>query len=139
MINHKKSCFEEIQHTADWAIRVFAPSPEALFECCAQGMYSLLKVNLPMDAPTRIKKIQLNGVDMESLLVSFLSELLFFYETEKIVFTNMDLQIHNNQLEASLDGVIFASTLEEIKAVTYHQMKIKQNPQGLSVTVVFDV
>lgn len=139
MIKHKKSCFEEIQHTADWAIRVAAPSPEGLFECCAQGMYSLLKVNHQSKGPVQNKKIHLDGVDLESLLVSFLSELLFFYETEKTVFIGMDLKIQNNQLEGVFDGVILESTPEEIKAVTYHQMKIDQNPQGLSVTVVFDV
>ena len=139
MINHKKTCFEEVQHTADWAIRVFAPSPETLFECCAQGMYSLLKANHQTEVPTQNKKIHLDGVDLESLLVSFLSELLFFYETEKAVFSKMSLRIQNNQLEAELEGTLIESIQEEIKAVTYHQMKIEQNPQGLSVTVVFDV
>lgn len=139
MINPKNSCFEEIQHTADWAIRVNAVSPEALFACCAEGMYSLLKVNSRIVEPARIEKIRLNGVDLESLLVSFLSELLFFYETKKTVFTRMNLRIQSNQLEGELVGDTIESIQEEIKAVTYHQMKIEQNPQGLSVTVVFDV
>ena len=139
MINNNISCFEEIQHPADWAIRVCASSPEALFKCCALGMYSLLKVKHQIEGTPRSKKFHLDGVDLESLLVSFLSELLFYYETEKIVFTGMNIRIQNNKLEAELDGKTIESTLVEIKAVTYHQMKIEQNPHGLSVMVVFDV
>jgi SHS2 domain-containing protein len=139
MINPKKNCFEEIQHTADWAIRVCASSPEALFECCASGMYSLLKIKKSNNRTEIHKKIHLTGVDLESLLVSFLFELLFFYETEKAVFSKMQLRIQNNELDGELSGFLIESIQEEIKAVTYHQMKIKQIPQGLSVTVVFDV
>lgn len=139
MINPENNCFEEIQHTADWAIRVCASSPEALFECCASGMYSLLKVKKSNESPEIQKKIHLQGVDLESLLVSFLSDLLFFYETERVVFNWMRLRIQNNELDGELRGFFIESIQEEIKAVTYHQMEIKQNAKGLSVTVVFDV
>jgi SHS2 domain-containing protein len=139
MINRDKPCFEEIQHTADWAIRAKATSPEALFECCAAGMYALLKIDPVSSEPTRVEKVSLNGVDLESLLVAFLAELLFFYENERVVFTKCSLHIAHNQLEGTLYGTVLDTVHEEIKAVTYHQMKIEQDPQGLSVIVVFDV
>lgn len=139
MENQSKSGFIEIQHTADWAIQVTASSPEQLFKFCVEGMYHLLKAEVDLDSPCVEKNFILDAVDLESLLVTFLSELLFYYETEEILFPSMDLRIHQNQLQAKLSGRRIISFGVEIKAVTYHQMKIEQRPEGLSVIVVFDV
>ncbi len=74
MVNDKEPCFGEIQHTADRAIRVSATSPEALFEYCAQGMYSLLKIKREPQEITLNQKIHLEGVDLESLLAGLVEE-----------------------------------------------------------------
>ena len=130
---------EEIQHTADWGIRVKAKSPEALFKGCAVGMYELLKAQPDKAQREERRAIELRGVDMESLLVAFLSELLFYYETEDLVFPEIKLFVVNNELVGEVKGFTLKVPGEEIKAVTYHQMKIEHTPEGLSVIVVFDV
>ncbi len=139
MEKQPKPHFIEIQHPADWAIQATANSPESLFKFCAEGMFSLLKVE-PEQKSQEIKiQIELNAVDLESLLVAFLSEILFYYETEEMIFPEMNLSIEQNKLSGILTGRKIAAPGEEIKAVTYHQMRIEQSPQGLSVIVVFDV
>ena len=59
--------FQEIDHTADWAYRVWGKSLEELFTHAAQGLYSLVGVELATE-PRVVRKIHLTGVDSESLL-----------------------------------------------------------------------
>ena len=130
--------FLELQHTADWEIEAWAPDLPKLFEQAAIGMYALSGTHLYPE-PRITRTLQLAAEDSESLLVKFLSELLFIGEQYGLAFDVFDLQINSGNLSARLHGAPMTEQSKEIKAVTYHKLAIQPSPRGLIVRIVFDV
>jgi protein archease len=130
--------FTEIEHTADWALRVWAPDRNGLFTQAAKGMYWLMETTLQA-APRVEQRLALDGLDAESLLVSFLSELLYLGETAGLGFDQFEVATQDHRLQAVLRGAPIAGQTKEIKAVTYHNLAIQPTAAGLTVTIVFDV
>jgi SHS2 domain-containing protein len=130
--------FEEIEHTADWALRVWAPDLPQLFIQAAQGMYHLMDVVL-IAGERQAGAIKLEGFDEESLLVAFLSELLYIGEAQGLGYESFELKFEAGSLYASLEGAQILSQKKEIKAVTFHNLEIQQYDGLFWVTIVFDV
>ena len=130
--------FNEVEHTADWELQVWAPTMEQLLESAARGMNALAGVRL-CQSPRIERKFSIDTADPETRLVSFLSELLYFGEMEGLGFDNFQLTIHGDILKADVSGASIASIDKEIKAVTYHALEISKSPRGLDVKIVFDV
>ncbi len=130
--------FEEIQHTADWSMRVWANDLPSLFAESARGMNTLAGVKIANANPVT-KQFKTEGPDVEALLVAFLSELIYFAEQENLAFTNFDIQIPDSQLLAVMKGAQILSIDKAIKAVTFHNLKIEKTSRGLEVEVVLDV
>lgn len=137
-MSQKSAGFREHEHTADWELEVWAPDLAGLLVQAALGMYALAGVCLePFSREQR--KIEVSAFDAESLLVAFLQELLYLSEAHNMGFDHFDIQIKNYALQAILSGSVIVSIHKEIKAVTYHNLKIVESDQGLSTRIVFDV
>ena len=130
--------FRELEHTADWELEAWAPDLPALLEQSARGMYALAGARLQA-GPRLDRRLDLPMKDPESLLVTFLAELLFLEEQDGLAFDAFNLQIEGELLHASLGGAQLVSIDKEIKAVTYHNLAIQKTPRGLEVKIVFDV
>lgn len=137
-MSYKPAGFRELEHTADWELEVWAPDLAGLLEQAALGMYTLAGVRLDPSA-RRQHQIQLSADDAESLLVAFLQQLLYLSETRGLAFDRFDLKLQDHELEARLSGSAIAVIHKEIKAVTYHNLKITQSDEGLEARIVFDV
>jgi SHS2 domain-containing protein len=135
--------FQEIPHIADLSMRVWAADIPSLFVESAKGMNALAGIRLAKKP--RVKRtFSTSTLDMESLLVSFLSELVYFAEQEYLAFDRIDLQINHEenqqfQISANLEGTPIESLNKTIKAVTFHNLQIQQTELGFEVEVVFDV
>ncbi|MBT3314393.1 MAG: archease [Anaerolineae bacterium] len=131
--------FEEISHTADWSIRVWADDLRGLLAESAQGMWMLTGTE-QAEGPRVSREISLEAYDAESLLVVFLEELLYLSEFEKIVFDGFsDLVIEGEKISGIMEGSALRSMEKEIKAVTFHNLAIHESERGLEVEIVFDV
>lgn len=130
--------YEEIPHTADWSIRVWADNLEKLLAESARGMYWLAGIELA-EKPRKKRAYETEEPDNESLLVAFLSELVYYAEQENLGFDNFDIQIKNGRLKAELGGAPLKSMDKAIKAVTWHNLNITETARGLEVEIVFDV
>ncbi len=131
--------WEEIPHTADWAIRVWAHDLPTLFRDALSGMYALCRARpaaAGLDAAPVL--LQLAAVDTESLLVAFLSEALFHLEDGRLLEV-VSLSITADRLEASVRRLPLAHAEKEIKAVTYHGLSVRRIPEGVEAMLVFDV
>lgn len=138
-MSDRVNSFEEIEHTADWAYRVRGKNLAELFIQAALGLYSLVGMQLaPGDRTTR--SIQLKGVDSESLLVAWLNELLYLHESEGLGFDRLEIQhLDETSMQAKVTGAPTRQWLKDIKAVTYHNLTIRETELGLEVTLVLDV
>jgi len=130
--------FREIEHTADWELEVWAPDLPALLEQAARGMNALSGVQIEQ-GPVQQRIFVLPATDSEKLLVSFLSELLYVQERDGLVFVSFNLTLHEDRLLARVEGVPLHSLDKEIKAVTYHNLRLRQTQRGVEARIVFDV
>ena len=130
--------FEEISHTADWSVRVWAQDLPALFAEAARAMNALSGTVISRAA--RVKRtFESEAPDAESLLVSFLSELVYSQEQENLAFDIFKVEVSSKTLEVAMEGAQIASLDKAIKAVTYHNLKINKTNEGFDTTIVFDV
>ncbi len=130
--------FREIEHTADWELQAWGPDLNTLFEQAARGMYVLCGARW-LAGVTQSRAIEIYAADNENLLVSFLSELLYVYDQEAIGFNHFDIRITDGHLRANLEGTKVSPFEKEIKAVTYHNLLVRQTDRGWEVNIVFDV
>jgi SHS2 domain-containing protein len=137
-MDHISAGYREHEHTADWELEVWAPDIGMLLEQAARGMYALSGIQLEY-APRLERTVRIEAVDLEMLLVRFLQELLYLDEMEGLGFDRFDIQLEPGRLTARLWGAVLRSKTREIKAVTYHKLKIDSSPGGLRVWIVFDV
>jgi SHS2 domain-containing protein len=136
--------FLEIEHTADWELFVWAPDMPGLLEQSARGMYALAGIGVePVEG--REYSIAIEALDEEGLLVNFLSELLYKEEEQGLAFDGFDLMVEHGsagegyRLDAKLVGRPAVHREKDIKAVTYHKLRVEHGPNGLEVRIVFDV
>ena len=92
----------EIEHTADWQLEAWAPDLSGLLEQCARGMQALSGARLDPQAQSAWQTLELSAADPESLLVSFLSELLYISEQESLGFEAYELHLAGLDLRARL-------------------------------------
>jgi SHS2 domain-containing protein len=131
--------FEEIEHTADIAIRVWGHDLAELFANAAYGMTCQLADPDVVDQ-TAEQPIELDAYDAETLLVSWLGELLYLSEREECVFTHFEmLGVTPTHLRAVVRGGSVEEHRQHIKAVTFNELEILHTDVGYETTVVFDV
>ncbi len=131
--------YEEIEHTADWALRVRGEDLPALFSNAALGMMELAGVQTGEDAGQK-RAIELEAHDKEMLLVDWLHELVVALELEQMAFREIKLEITDGRhLVGTVRAAPIVSIDKPIKAVTYNELHIQESPEGLETTIVFDV
>ncbi len=134
----RESGFEELLHTADWAMRVWARSLPELFVEAARGMNALSGLK-PTSGPRVSRTFEAEAPDGESLIVAFLSELVWAVEQENLVFDAFRVVLEGSKLKVIMSGAPIFSINKSIKAVTYHNLQITKTELGFQVEIVFDV
>lgn len=138
METKNRSGFEEVRHTADLALRVWAPEINELFQLSAAGMQALMGVEISND-PGEHKTIEFSAIDDESLLAKFLNEILYWIEAERIASDHYDLEIKRCHLFGHCTPSTVLRIRKEIKAVTFHQLKVEHHMDQFETTIIFDV
>lgn len=136
--------FEELEHTADWAVRIFGTDLVTLYAHAAQALFHL--VGAPFARPATVSHpITVEAPDLETLLVRWLQELLFLMETRGELYTRFEVSAvkppegdRPAQLHATIGGSVGRSDLAHVKAVTYHHLRVMQTSNGWEATVIFD-
>ena len=136
--------YELIEHTADVGIRVKARTLKALFSRAAEAMFDIIaEKKHSLDHPTTQETLIKQSADNpEELFINWLNELLSLSSAEEIIFSVFKIKkIGAKNLEAKVIGIDskYYRINSEIKAATYHQLKIKKNTFGYQAEVIFDV
>jgi len=130
--------FIEIPHSADLALQVWADSLAGLFIQAAKGMYSFLRIDYQKSDQIS-RKMDIQEIDLENLLVSFLNELLVDLQQNKKIYNQFHLEINCHTLIGDLTGKEISNVSPEIKAATYHDLKIIKTKSDYQTTIVFDI
>jgi SHS2 domain-containing protein len=116
---------------------VFAPNLPEMFNNAALGLYHILGIRKGTGDRESVH-IELEDIDLEGLLVAFLNELLYQVE-EGWVGEEFNIEIHETHLEAQLRMTPILDRQHDIKAVTYHELKIIQENGCCRTRIVFDL
>ncbi|MBU0683119.1 MAG: archease [Candidatus Omnitrophica bacterium] len=134
--------YEQIPHTADLAVKVYGKTVPEIFENAAFAMFDLMG-NITRGSLKDTKKIEIDAPDTETLLIEWLNELLYLsFETQALFSVFCVRSLENNKLRATaIEQIPESGDLiqTEIKAATYHDLKIEKTESGYEVTIVFDV
>lgn len=143
-----QSGYEFLEHPADIWVHAWGPTREATFEQC---VHALMKT---MTDPELIqdkleKSIELEDQTLGSLLVAFLSEFLFLFDTEHLIFKSISvskiLQISPEKwsIHATARGELFELGRHfqdtEVKAITYSYLQIEEKKERVDIKIVYDI
>jgi len=134
--------FEIINHTADVGIIAYGADMSQAFANAARALFSLI-TELDDVAEVIHRDIELTATDEESLLVEWLNELVYQFDTEGILFKRFDIiQLNNTRLKARGYGEKVDRSKHKlkigVKAATYHMLKVDKG-DGCRVQVLFDI
>ncbi len=134
--------FETIEHTAEIGIRAHGASLEEAFANAARGMFSLM-IDLDQIKEVEVRDIAVRAADQELLLAEWLSELLFLFDVEHVLFCRFQVEF---PAPGELRGQAWGERVDPdrhriglgIKAVTHHMLQIERE-DGYRASVIFDV
>jgi SHS2 domain-containing protein len=134
--------YEVINHTSDTGIKAYGDTLPELFLNAACGMRDVM-VDPGTVRPVRQLNVQVDGDSVEELLVGWLNDLVYLFDTQGLVPSSFKiLDIEKQHLLAEVHGEHYDDQVHDlrtsIKAVTYHMISVKKN-DGWSATVIFDV
>jgi SHS2 domain-containing protein len=135
--------YEVFEHTADVGIHAYGSTLAELFIHAAQGMEGL------MVAPEQVyllasREIAVEGHDRVSLLIAWLNELIFLFDTEYLLLRDFVIDdISETRLTARASGEPYDAQRHDlssaIKAVTWHEAAITHNDDGYKARIIFDI
>ena len=134
--------FKIINHTADVGIIAYGADVRQAFANAARALFSLItELNGVEEVINR--DIELTATDQESLLVEWLNELIYLFDTEHVIFKRFDIsKLNNTQLKARSHGEKVDSSRHKlkigVKAATYHMLRVDKG-DGCQVQVLFDI
>lgn len=132
-----------IEHTGDLGVKVAGKSLPEMFQNAALAFFDILTHPSKIEAKLE-EKISVTGGDPEQLLVAWLSEFLYLYDTRRLLFREFEIQqFADHSLVASARGEIYDPRKHriktEIKAVTYHGLRIEKKRALYTTLIIFDL
>ena len=145
----KDAGFEFKEHTADIKVKSWGRTLEEAFSQTAFSLMTTISPDLTKINPEIEKTITITSEDTGALLFDFLSEFLYIFDVEGLIFSEITVasidKVKSNQflLQAYVKGEKFNSEKHEIgtevKAITYSFMNIEQSDQNVTIEIVFDI
>lgn len=131
--------YEILEHKADLKIRAFGKTKEELFENVMIGMFE--SAGYRGEGKEIKKEIKISSLDLPSLLVDFLSEVLYLSEVNRQVYYQIQFKkFLDKEIEGNLLGKKLKRIRVEIKGVTYHNLDIhRKKNKTWEATVLFDI
>jgi SHS2 domain-containing protein len=126
-------------HGADLVLFVYGAAEEEVFARGAKALFSVIIEGAAVEAVLE-RRIVVEG---ESLLVPFLNELLFLWDTVRFIPGGVRVRVEGERAEATVWGEQFREdrhrVLREVKAATYHGYEMKRIKGRLRARVVIDI
>jgi SHS2 domain-containing protein len=135
--------FELFETTADVGIMAWGETLEELFTNVARGMFTLM-IEVGTVRPAGVLSVEARGMDLPSLLVAWLNELLYRCETEE--WAPADVRVTAVESERVGGELLGEPANRErhrfkgvVKAATYHLLECRKDDDRWRARVVFDV
>ena len=135
--------YEVFEHTADVGLHAYGSTLPELFIHAAEGMESLMvspeQVRILVD-----RKIAVEGHDLVSVLIAWLSELIFLFDTEYLLFREFEIEtLTETCVKGNASGEPYDAQRHAlgsaIKAVTWHEAAVVPTGDGYKARIIFDI
>jgi SHS2 domain-containing protein len=135
--------YELIDHSADIGVRVYGGSIAELFENAAFALFDVMFDTAGVE-PVLEREFVCSSASIEDLLVEWLGNVLYVFDTEHIVFSRFRVtELHGTMLKACAEGAQYDPARHEVKtlvkAVTYHTLCVQHTQTGCTASVIFDI
>lgn len=135
--------YELFEHTADLGLRARAADLDALFAEAAACLFSAIVEDPGTVRAETAVTVELAGTDREFLLFDWLKELLYRYDGEHLLFGRFEVQVREDGLTGAAWGEPVDPErhvlLHEVKAITYHELKVEKTDDGWLAEVIVDI
>lgn len=135
--------YELVDHTADIGLRVWGPTPEDVFEEAGRGLFSLVCDPLHVGELETLD-LELEAEAMDLLLAAWLNELLYVFETRRLVLSEFEVyEVQERRLRARVAGEPLDTRRHVmcggVKAATLHQLRLEQVEERWEGFILLDV
>jgi SHS2 domain-containing protein len=135
--------FEMLEHTADIGFRARGRTLAEVFECAAEAL-AATAFEIDDVRPLKRYAIEARGEDLESLLVNWLSEVLYLLDGKRVALGGFEVkEITGRRVVGEATGEPQDAARHRprlgVKGVTYHQLKISEDDNGWWAEVFLDV
>lgn len=135
--------YKLIEHTADLGIKVWGADLKELFINAASAMYELIADINSVKGVVSIE-VEADAQDRDQLLKNWLSELLYYFHVKDILFNGFLIEeLGDKKIISVAKGEKIDrrrhNLKREIKAVTFHNLKIEEENRRLTTEIIFDV
>jgi SHS2 domain-containing protein len=135
--------YETFEHTADLGLRIRAASLNALFAEAAEALFAVIVDDLGTVRATQKVEVELTGTDREYLLFDWLKELLYRFDAEHLLFSRFDVHLSDTGLAGTACGEPLDrdrhALAHEVKAITYHGLRVEQTADRWLAEVIVDI
>ena len=137
---------ETFDHTGDIGVRVSAPALGELFGEAARALTDAI-TEVSAVEPRESRQVQVAASELDLLLLDFLSEVLFRFDSESWLTRRAEVAIEHSGSPLSLRATLHGETLDPsrhgvkvlVKAVTYHELRVERIGDVWRATMVFDI
>lgn len=134
---------ETFEHTADIGLRARAADLNTLFAEAAKAFFSVLVENYVDVRATNEFSISVEADARDDLLYDWLAELLYLYDTQHVLLAEFDVSVGEGHVRATVRGepVDFDrhQVDMDVKAITYHELKVVREEEGWLAEVIVDL
>ncbi len=134
--------FELLEHPADIGFRARGRTLADLFATSAEALLSII-LDASQAQEAQVWELSVEGADLESLLVNWLNEVLYFVDAKGVVFSRTEIEVGRGKVNAICHGEKLDSERHPlrvlVKAATYHQLRIFESDDGWTAEVYVDV
>ncbi len=135
--------FETFEHTADLGLRIRAADLDTLFAEAAQALFSVLVEDLATVRPAQAVEVRLEGEERDLLLFDWLKALLYHFDAEHMLFGKFAVAVRDDGLTATAWGEPLDRSRHvldhEVKAITYHGLRVEPVADGWLAEVIVDI
>ncbi len=135
--------YETFEHTADLGLRIRAADLDTLFAEAAAALFSVLVEDLATVRPARELTVELAGTERDLLLFDWLRQLLYHFDAEHLLLGRFAVQVRPDGLTATAWGEPLDRSRHvldhEVKAITYHALRLEPVAAGWEAEVIVDI
>jgi SHS2 domain-containing protein len=135
--------YETFDHTADLGLRICAKNLDTLFAEAARALFSVIVTDLATVRPLDRRDLTMPTDERDLLLFDWLKQLLIWWDAEHLLFGNFEVHITDQGLTATAWGEPLdrqRHQLEhEVKAITYHGLRVESTDDGWLAEVIVDI